>query len=65
MVAAAQAAGEVRSDVDATALSALTWSAWEGALLRMKVEHSVRPLRDTVDLMLTHIYRPVGAPTPL
>ncbi len=59
LIAAGQAAGEIRQDLDPTALSALTWSVWEGALLRMKVERSVQPLRDSVALVLDRIYSPV------
>jgi TetR/AcrR family transcriptional repressor of nem operon len=58
----AQASGDIRRDVDATALSALTWAAWEGGLLRMKVERSVQPLRDSVHLIFDHLFRPAGAP---
>ena len=61
LVAAAQAAGEIRGDVDATALSALTWAAWEGALLRMKVEHTTAPLRDGVALIFDLLARPAPA----
>jgi TetR/AcrR family transcriptional regulator, transcriptional repressor for nem operon len=61
LIATGQAAGEIRADIDATALSALTWSAWEGALLRMKVERSVQSLRDSVALVLDHIYPPQAA----
>ena len=56
LIRAAQDAAEIRDDVDATALSALTWSAWEGALLRMKVEGSVRPLRECVAMVLDYVY---------
>ena len=61
LIAAGQARGEIRSDIDALALSALTWSVWEGSLLRMKVEGEVRPLRESILLMLDHIYQPAGA----
>lgn len=54
----AQAAGEVRQDMDAAKLSALMWDVWEGALLRMAVDRSVAPLRESVDLMLNHLLRP-------
>ena len=56
LIRAAQGARQIRDDVDATALSALTWSAWEGALLRMKVEGSVRPLRECVVMVLDYVY---------
>ncbi|GAB4567066.1 MAG: TetR family transcriptional regulator C-terminal domain-containing protein [Rhizobacter sp.] len=64
LLTAAQASGEIRNDIDATALSALTWAAWEGGLLRMKVERSVQPLRDSVNLIFDHLFRPTGAPAP-
>jgi TetR/AcrR family transcriptional repressor of nem operon len=60
LIAAGQARGAIRGDIDALALSALTWSVWEGALLRMKVEGSVGPLRESTALMLDHIYRPAA-----
>ncbi len=62
LVTAAQASGDIRRDIDATALSALTWAAWEGGLLRMKVERSVQPLRDSVHLIFDQLFRPWAAP---
>lgn len=53
-----QACGAIRKDLEPMALSALTWSVWEGALLRMKVEGSVTPLRESIALMLDRIYPP-------
>lgn len=61
LIAAGQARGEIRRDIDALALSALTWSVWEGSLLRMKVEGDVKPLRDSILLMLDRVYSPAGA----
>lgn len=61
LLTVAQASGGIRSDIDATALSALTWAAWEGGLLRMKVERSVQPLRDSVALIFDQLFRPLGA----
>jgi TetR/AcrR family transcriptional regulator, transcriptional repressor for nem operon len=61
LLTVAQAAGGIRSDIDATALSALTWAAWEGGLLRMKVERSVQPLRESVALIFDQLFRPLGA----
>lgn len=51
-----QAIGEIRDDLDPIALSALTWSVWEGALLRMKVEGSVTPLKESIAMVLDHVY---------
>jgi TetR/AcrR family transcriptional regulator, transcriptional repressor for nem operon len=39
-IAAAQSAGEVDSRIDATELAEFLLASWEGAILRMKVEHS-------------------------
>ena len=60
LITAGQATGEIRDDIEPSALSALTWSVWEGALLRMKVEGSVNPLRDSIALVLDRVYPPVG-----
>lgn len=62
MVAAAQDAGEVRRDVPAATLSAFVWDAWEGALLRMKLEGSVAPLRQSIDLIFDQLLKPAGVP---
>jgi TetR/AcrR family transcriptional repressor of nem operon len=62
LIRAAQDIGQIRDDLDATALSALTWSAWEGALLSMKVEGSVRPLGESIAMVLDHVYPPVQRP---
>jgi TetR/AcrR family transcriptional repressor of nem operon len=61
LVAAAQASGDIRADVNATALSALVWAAWEGALLRMKVERSTAPLRESITLLFDQLARPAAA----
>lgn len=58
LIGAAQAAGEVRNDMDATLLAALMWDVWEGALLRMKIEQSVSSLRESIGLMLNQFLRP-------
>ena len=54
----AQTEGGVRPDVDADLLAAFFWDAWEGALLRMKIEHHTQALKDTVALMLDRLLRP-------
>lgn len=61
LISAGQSQGEIRDDMDPEALSALTWSVWEGALLRMKVERSVRPLSDSIALVLDQVYPPQPA----
>jgi TetR/AcrR family transcriptional repressor of nem operon len=52
----AQAAGDLRRDLDAALLAEYCLNSWQGALLRMKVVRSVEPLelfvRVTFDLVL-------------
>jgi TetR/AcrR family transcriptional repressor of nem operon len=62
LIRAGQARGEIRDDIEPIALSALTWSVWEGALLRMKVEGSTKPLRESMGLVLDHVYAPTRKP---
>jgi TetR/AcrR family transcriptional repressor of nem operon len=57
LIAQAQASGAVRTDMSAMALSGFFWDAWEGAVLRMKVEHSSQPLKDALTLMLDKFFR--------
>ncbi|OGB22446.1 MAG: TetR family transcriptional regulator [Burkholderiales bacterium RIFCSPLOWO2_02_FULL_57_36] len=61
----AQNLGEVNRGIEATRLAALVWDVWEGALLRMKIEQSVAPLRESVDLILNHFLRAAPAPAAL
>ena len=63
MIERAQSAGEVRADLPAPVLSALAWDTWEGALLRMKLEKSTTPLRDSMALVLDHLFQPAAPAT--
>ena len=58
LIEQAQEAGEVRRDIDALTLATCFWDGWEGAVLRTKVENSVQPLREMLDLMLDRFFRP-------
>lgn len=58
LLSQAQQAGTVRRDITPLALSTFFWDAWEGAMLRMKVEHSTRPLEETVHLLVHTLLRP-------
>ncbi len=62
LIERAQAEGSMRRDLPARTLSLLFWDAWEGALLRMKIERHTGPLSDTVALMLDHLMAPSCAP---
>lgn len=58
LIAQAQAAGSVRADLPAAQLASFFWDTWEGAVLRMKVEHSSQPLHEALHLMLDKFFRP-------
>lgn len=58
LIEQAQQRGQVRADISAVDLSTFFWDAWEGALLRMKIEHATEPLQHTVRLVLHHFLRP-------
>ena len=53
-----QQLGLVRSDVDAGELADLLIEAWEGAVIRMKLERSIEPLRRVVDRLLGDYFMP-------
>ena len=53
-----QREGTVRSDVPADELAGLLLNAWEGAVLRMKVVKSKKPLEQVVDLLMGRFFRP-------
>ncbi len=59
----AQAQGKVRNDLNAGDLAAFMLDAWEGALIRMKVDASVKPLRLFCSLVLDRFLKtqPNGA----
>ncbi|WP_372027136.1 TetR family transcriptional regulator C-terminal domain-containing protein [Tistrella mobilis] len=50
--------GELRRDLPAGLLSGLIWDAWEGALLRMKLERSAEPVRQSMTLLLGQLLWP-------
>jgi TetR/AcrR family transcriptional regulator, transcriptional repressor for nem operon len=62
LMAEAQAKGELRQDIAAHALAACFWDAWEGAVLRTKVEQSIQPLEDLLALMLDDLFKPCALP---
>ncbi len=56
-IAEAQAAGEIRSDADPQVLAAFVLNAWEGAVLRARMEKADRPLLQFVDTLFTVLLR--------
>jgi TetR/AcrR family transcriptional repressor of nem operon len=49
--------GSIRRDIPADAMADLFWNAWEGSLLRMKLEDSVEPLRACVHSMFILFFK--------
>lgn len=58
LIESAQAEGSVRQDIPAKKLAAVFWDTWEGALLRMKLSHNAKPLKDAVSLMFDTFFKP-------
>jgi len=58
VVASAQGAGEIRDDIEASELASLLSDAWEGAVIRMKVQKSLAPLHQVLDRFLYGFLRP-------
>ncbi len=58
VVASAQGAGEIRGDVEASELASLLSDAWDGAVIRMKVQKSLAPLRQVLDRFLGGLLKP-------
>ncbi|MEH6576920.1 MAG: TetR family transcriptional regulator C-terminal domain-containing protein [Amphritea sp.] len=56
----AQREGVMRTDMTATAMAHLFWDAWQGALLRTKVDASTAPMREVVE-HLFNLFQPQGS----
>jgi TetR/AcrR family transcriptional repressor of nem operon len=56
-LARAQREGSLRADLSARAMADLLADAWQGALLRMKVEQSALPLRDCLGHLLDGYFK--------
>lgn len=53
-----QELGLVRADIDAGELADLLTECWEGAVIRMKIDRSTRPLQRCLDRLLGDYFRP-------
>ncbi len=53
----AQAAGEIQSVADPGLLATFVLNAWEGAMLRARIERGDRPLRQFIDILFTQFLR--------
>jgi TetR/AcrR family transcriptional repressor of nem operon len=56
-IAEGQAKGDISNRADAGALADFVLNSWEGAILRMKVERSTRPLETARDLIFSTILK--------
>ena len=59
VIRAAQAAGEVRDDLDAEELAGVLIAAWHGAMLRMKVERRREPIDRFQRVFVATLLRPL------
>jgi TetR/AcrR family transcriptional repressor of nem operon len=56
-LARGQQEGSFRKDMDARDMADFLVNVWQGALLRMKIERSVRPLAQVCDMLLRGYFR--------
>lgn len=54
----AQEQGTVRKDIDAGELADILVDAWEGAVIRMKVERSLKPLEQCLKRLVDDYFKP-------
>ncbi|RNL78362.1 TetR/AcrR family transcriptional regulator [Nocardioides marmorisolisilvae] len=58
LIAAGQTQGLVRDDMTALELAEMLLESWEGAVIRMKIDKSLAPVRRTLDRLLDGYFRP-------
>jgi len=58
LIAEAQQQGLVRDDISALELADMLLEAWEGAVIRMKVDKSLAPVRRTLERLLDGYFKP-------
>ncbi len=56
-IARAQQEGSFRSDMAAKDMADFLVNVWQGALLRMKIERSTRPLKQFCDMLLNGLFK--------
>ncbi|WP_327119423.1 TetR/AcrR family transcriptional regulator [Nocardia sp. NBC_01730] len=57
-LAQGQRLGMIRSDIAATELADMLLESWEGAVIRMKIDRTLAPLRKCLDRLLGDYFRP-------
>ena len=58
LIADAQQQGLFRTDLEASALTDIFWSAWQGGMLKMKIDGNTDHLKEVITLMLDYFFRP-------
>ena len=53
-----QSQGEIRKDVSPENLAGMVWDCWQGGLLRMKIENSIKPVVNDMTLLFEMILPP-------
>lgn len=53
-----QKMGKVRTDLPSQQLADLIWDCWQGSLLRMKIEKSVTPINNNLQLLFKYFLLP-------
>ncbi len=57
-ISLAQEQGSLRDDLGATEMADFLINAWEGAVLRMKIEKSTKPLKQCLKFVLDDFFQP-------
>ncbi len=58
LIADAQQQGLFRTDLEASALTEIFWSVWQGGMLKMKIDGNTDHLKEVVTIMLDYLFRP-------
>ena len=58
LITDAQQQGLFRTDLEASALTDIFWSAWQGGMLKMKIDGNTDHLKEVITLMLDYFFRP-------
>lgn len=58
LVSKAQTEGTIRSDIPSKDLAELIWSAWEGSLLKMKMDGDIQSPKKIINLTLESLLKP-------
>ena len=57
-IAEGQEQGEINRDQDPEALAEFIYASWEGALIRMQVNHAIGPIDNFLTYVFNHVLKP-------